>query len=252
MGRGRDGNYRAFPIPSFAFAATSAFAFASCNRNKCSNLLTFGGELMLDLIVILQAWGALLAMLAIACLYEGRVRGKKMSTLSEILDRIDRRLGENAHKLDLILHALKHHLPIPTAPTSFVIQQLSQINPITGEELPMSTIPLPQILGITLGNTGVFNTLVTAPSGGVFPAGTTFTWSSSDSLTTLTPSADTTSVAVATTTSDTATSFVLTCVSSYTPPGASAPLQATATVPFNPAVVTPPPAVTAFAINQVS
>ena len=111
--------------------------------------------------------------------------------------------------------------------------------------------PTPVILGITLGNVGTFQEVVTAPAGATFPAGTTFTWSSSDSLTTLTPSTDTTQVAVATSTSDTATSFVLTCTSSFTPPGASAPLSATATVPLNPA--TPPANTpTAFAINQLS
>jgi len=112
--------------------------------------------------------------------------------------------------------------------------------------------PTPVILGITLGNVGTFQEVVTAPAGAAFPAGTTFTWSSSDPLTTLTPSSDTTQVAVATSATDTATSFVLTCTSSFTPPGASAPLSATATVPLNAATPPPPVTPTSMAINQLS
>ena len=104
------------------------------------------------------------------------------------------------------------------------------------------------ITGIVLGATGTFQE-VPAPAGSAFPAGTTFTWTSSDSLTTLTPSADTTQVAVATSASDPATSFTLTCTSNFTPPGASAPVSGSTSVPLLPAVVGAPTGIT---INQLS
>ena len=175
-------------------------------------------------------------------------------------------------KLDLLivlfrdlLCFLEHEHPRPT-PTAFAITQVpdsAQSWPPTSlydnsrgwYTLPqgatdMSSAPIPQILGITLGNTGTFNTLVTAPPGATFPSGTTFAWSSSDPLTSLTPSGDTTQVAVATTTSDTATSFVLICTATFTPAGGTQQTEtATATVPLTAPVSTTP---TAFAINQLS
>lgn len=97
------------------------------------------------------------------------------------------------------------------------------------------------ITGIVLGATGTFQE-VPSPAGSAFPAGTTFTWTSGDSLTTLTPSGDTTQVAVATSASDPATSFTLTCTSSTGVVG-------TASVPLLPAVVGAPTSIT---INQLS
>lgn len=97
------------------------------------------------------------------------------------------------------------------------------------------------ITGIVLGATGTFQE-VPSPAGSAFPAGTTFTWTSSDSLTSLTPSGDTTQVAVATSASDPATSFTLTCTSSTGVVG-------TASVPLLPAVVGAPTSIT---INQLS
>jgi hypothetical protein len=157
------------------------------------------------------------------------------------IERTDKRIEAD---LDMLV-AAELHLPI-----RFAINQIAT-STVTGES-HMSTGPvLPQILGITLGNVGTFNTIVTAPAGAIFPAGVQFAWSSSDPLTTLTPSADTTTVAIATTTSDTAASFALTCGATFTAPGATSPttLTATATVPLNAPVSTVP---SAFSINQVS
>lgn len=153
------------------------------------------------------------------------------------IEHTDQRIEDD---LDLLVNAELH------LPSAMAITQIS--SPIGGF---IMSVPTPTILGITLGNTGVFQEVVTAPTGAAFPPNTTFKWTSDDALTTLTPSTDTTQVAIATTTGDTATSFNLTCTSSFTPPGASAPLSATANVPLNPAVVTPPTP-SAMAINQLS
>jgi hypothetical protein len=133
--------------------------------------------------------------------------------------------------------------PEPT-PTAMSVVQLQ------GGTMSTST---PTILGITLGNTGTFQEVVTAPAGAAFPAGTTFTWTATGStLLALTPSSDGTQVAVATTAGDPATSFQLTCTSSFTPPNATAPLSATVTVPLTPAAPPPVPTPTAMGINQLS
>jgi hypothetical protein len=97
------------------------------------------------------------------------------------------------------------------------------------------------ITGIVLGATGTFQEQP-SPAGSSFPTGTTFTWTSDDTLTTLTPSADTTQVAVATSASDTATSFNLTCTSSTGVTG-------TANVPLLPGQAVGPTGIT---INQLS
>jgi hypothetical protein len=96
------------------------------------------------------------------------------------------------------------------------------------------------ITGVTAGgNPGTFK-MTPLPTGSAFPTGTTFVWTSSDSATALTPSVDGTSVAVAVAAADTAPSFDLTCTSSFTPPGAAAPLAKKVTVPIlQPAVPTP-------------
>lgn len=87
------------------------------------------------------------------------------------------------------------------------------------------------INGITLGSAGTFAETPT-PAGTIFPAGTTFTWTSDDTNVTLTPSADGTSVTAQTVATDTATAFNLTCTSSFTPPGAPSPVAGTVSVPL--------------------
>jgi hypothetical protein len=164
--------------------------------------------------------------------------------LEHTLERLLRQGERQLCLLERLLELLEPS-PLPPSPTAFAINQI-----VSPGDLTMSTGPVtPQILGITLGNVGTFNTLVTAPAGASFPTGTTFAWTTSDPLTTLTPSTDTTQVAVATTTSDTSPLFTLTCVA--TMPG-GATLTATASVPLNAPVVTSPPTPTAFAINQLS
>jgi hypothetical protein len=77
------------------------------------------------------------------------------------------------------------------------------------------------------------------PAGSEFPAGTSFIWSVDDTADiSLTPSGPNCSAACVA--SPAATSYNLTCVSNFTPPGGSAPIQATLNVPIVPAA-TPTP-----------
>jgi hypothetical protein len=193
---------------------------------------------MATAIIVITLIALALALIVMALAHEIRALIRSNDNLAQAVRRLN----------DLLLAVLESETPTPTA---FAINQVAPVAQGDSMSTPPVT-PTPQILGITLGNVGTFNTIVTAPSGAAFPAGTQFQWASSDPLTTLTPSADTTSVAVATTTSDTATSLTLTCTSTFTPPGASAPLSATATVPLNAPAPPPVPTPTAFAINQVS
>jgi hypothetical protein len=103
----------------------------------------------------------------------------------------------------------------------------------------------PGIIGIVLGAVGTF-TEVPAPVGGALQAGAIPTWTSDDTLTALTPSTDGTSVSVATSTSDTATSFNLT-VSGVNSAGTA--ISTSVNVPLLPAAVTP---ATGFTITQTS
>lgn len=97
--------------------------------------------------------------------------------------------------------------------------------------------PMGQILGIAPGTTGQFKeTLI--PAGAVLPAGTVPQWSVDDTTnTSLTPSADGTSVAIAAgaTIQNGATAFNLTVTATFTAPGAASPttLTKTVSVPFN-------------------
>jgi hypothetical protein len=97
------------------------------------------------------------------------------------------------------------------------------------------------------GTTSNFQQLYT-PSGSVAPAGTTQKWSVDVTDITLTPSADGTTCQAAVPATETATSYNLTCTSSYTPPGATGPITDTINVPITPAVPTP----TGMTINQLS
>jgi hypothetical protein len=99
------------------------------------------------------------------------------------------------------------------------------------------------ITGIVKGAVGNFSETPT-PAGGQLQAGNIPVWTSDDPLTTLTPSADGTTVAVATSATDPATSFNLT-VSGVASDGTK--ITGTANVPLTAAVV---PA-TGFAINQL-
>jgi hypothetical protein len=100
------------------------------------------------------------------------------------------------------------------------------------------------INGIVKGAVGTFIETPT-PAGGQLQAGNIPVWSSDDTQTTLTPSADGTSVSVATSASDPATSFNLT-VTGVSSDGTK--ITATANVPLTAAVV---PA-TGFTISQTS
>lgn len=98
------------------------------------------------------------------------------------------------------------------------------------------------------GGTSIFQEVPT-PAGSVFPTGTTFSWTVDDTADiTLSPSPDGTQVKATCVASPAATSYNLTCTSSYTPPGAPTPISAT----LNVAIVVTTPTPTGMVINQVS
>lgn len=99
------------------------------------------------------------------------------------------------------------------------------------------------ITGVPLGGTGTFTETPT-PAGGQLQAGNIPVWTVDDTLVTLTPSADGTSVTCAVDPSDTGTSFNLTC-SGVASDGTA--ISTAANVPILAAV--PPPA-TGFEIDQ--
>ena len=101
---------------------------------------------------------------------------------------------------------------------------------------------------IVLGQIGEF-TSVTAPVGGTLQPGTQPSWTSDDPNTSLTPSADGFSVAVATSATDTATSFNLTenGVNSV-----GAPISTSVNVALTQPAPPPPVPATGFTITQTS
>lgn len=103
---------------------------------------------------------------------------------------------------------------------------------------------MPTNNSITLGQVGNF-TSVTSPAGSSLQAGTTPAWTSSDPLTTLTPSPDGFSVAVGTSATDTATSFTLTETGTNS---AGAVISTSVTV----ALVAPAVPASGFVITQTS
>jgi hypothetical protein len=130
---------------------------------------------------------------------------------------------------------------------------LERVNAILNLQHPSPTGMAIDILGGTMstpaGGTSVFQEVPT-PAGSVFPAGTTFTWSVDDTADiSLTPSTDGTQVTAVCVAAPTGTSYNLTCTSSFTPTGATAPLSATLNVPIIPPVVATP---TGMTINQLS
>jgi len=103
------------------------------------------------------------------------------------------------------------------------------------------------ITGVPVGGTGTFQESG-LPAGSVFPTGTSFAWTSSDTAnTTLTPSTDGTQVAVAVGSGATVGgSTTLSCVATL--PGGGT-VSGSATVPYLPAAVTVP---TSIQIDQLS
>ncbi len=101
------------------------------------------------------------------------------------------------------------------------------------------------ITGIVLGATGTFTETPT-PAGGALQAGNIPAWTSDDPNTSLTPSADGSSVNVATSATDTATSFNLT-VSGVNSAGVA--ISSSVNVPLLPAAAVP---ATGFTINQTA
>lgn len=106
-----------------------------------------------------------------------------------------------------------------------------------------------EIVSTPAGGTSVFQEVPT-PTGSVFPAGTTFTWTVDDVADiTLAPSADGTQVTATCSATPAGTSYNLTCTSSYTPPGAPTPISATINVAIVPST---PPTPTGMTISQIS
>jgi hypothetical protein len=101
------------------------------------------------------------------------------------------------------------------------------------------------IIGIVKGATGTF-VETPAPAGGQLQAGNIPVWTSDDTLTTLTPSTDGTSVNVATSATDPATSLNLK-VSGVASDGTA--ISTTVNVPLLPPAVVP---ATGFTVNQTA
>lgn len=98
------------------------------------------------------------------------------------------------------------------------------------------------------GGSSVFQEVPT-PAGSVFPAGTTYSWTVDDTADiSLVPSTDGTQVTATCVATPAATSYNLTCTSTYTPPGAPTPISATVNV----AIITTTPTPTGMTINQLS
>lgn len=179
----------------------------------------------------------------------GRERRKQEQEELELLRKIEHGIMRDEEKeislLALILSVLKRIEKRleggGITPTGIAITQVNANKVSQGDQ----AMP---ITGIVKGAPGTFTETPT-PAGTVFPAGTTFTWTSDDPLTTLTPSADGTSVAVATTASDPATSFNLTCTSSFTDPATGTVVAGKVNVPLMPAQVQTP---TGIQIDQTS
>jgi len=146
------------------------------------------------------------------------------------LDRIDNDIRSLTAECDLILKVQHRILELLTRlPTGMAID-------ILGDH--MSTVA---------GTTSNFQEVYT-PAGSAPPAGTTQTWTVDVADITLTPSADGTTCQAAVPATETATSYNLTCTSSYTPPGAPTPISATLNVPIVPST----PAPTGMVISQLS
>jgi len=161
---------------------------------------------------------------------------RKDHTQEEIdeLRRIEHTDEHIEHDLDLLVDAELHY------PRGVVIQQLSPSG-----EFQMA------ITGTPAGGTSVFQGVPT-PAGSVYPVGTTFVWTVDDVADiSFTPSADGTQVSCACSATPTGTSYNLTQTSSFTPPGASAPLSGTANVPILPGTG-PTNTPTGITINQLS
>lgn len=98
------------------------------------------------------------------------------------------------------------------------------------------------------GTSSLFQEAYT-PYGSVPPSGTTQSWTVDVADITLTPSSDGTQCQVDVPAAETATSYNLTCTSSYTPPGAPTPISATVNVAITPST---PPTPTGMEITQIS
>jgi hypothetical protein len=161
------------------------------------------------------------------------IEDRKMAAFEDILEE----LKEIAEEARCICKAFRELLRLLFEPRAL---QISQI--IGGNSMA--------IVGIVVGATGTFQESPSAPPGAVEPAGTTRVWSSDDATnTSLTPSADGTTVAVAvaaTAPSGPGAGFNLSVKDTY-PDGNSA--SGTAFVPFLPV---PAPEPTALAVNQLS
>lgn len=150
---------------------------------------------------------------------------------AEALERIADLIEEHVDKyLDRIADLLERFL-FPAARGFQILQTIGGINVA--------------ITGIVLAATGVFAETLT-PVGGALQAGSIPKWSADDPMVSLTPSADGTSCAVATSAADTATSFNLT-VSGVNSAGAA--ISSSVNVPLLPVAAVP---ATGFSINQTS
>jgi hypothetical protein len=127
-------------------------------------------------------------------------------------------------------------------PTGLIIREINNLHRYFDQEGR-------EIMSTPAGGTSTFQEVPT-PAGSVFPAGTTFTWSVDDTADiSLVPSTDGTQVTATCVATPAATSYNLTCQSSYVPPGATTGISATLNVAIVPAAPALP---TAMIINQLS
>lgn len=161
---------------------------------------------------------------------------RRLLAMGKNKERGEEKRKDRARRLEIealrcICHELKRLNEFLRAAKSFEIKQIG------GSGMA--------ITGIVLGATGTFTETPT-PAGGALQAGNVPVWTSDDANTTLTPSADGTSVNVATSTADTATSFNLT-VSGVASDGTA--ITSSVNVPLLPAAVVP---ATGFDIEQTA
>jgi hypothetical protein len=137
------------------------------------------------------------------------------------LEEIERRLDAQQSELDLILERVDEVLnTIRKLPTGGFIDILGGT---------MSTLA---------GSSSTFQFAYT-PTGSVAPTGTTQSWTVDVADITLTPSPDGFTCTAAVPAGETATSYNLTCTSSFVPAGAPTPISATLNVPITVAVPLP-------------
>lgn len=163
----------------------------------------------------------------------------------------DKDIRRELEELEAQVAATTARVNITVATTDMILQRANRILYLLLQRNTPTGMVINQIGGNSVstqvGTTSNFQEFYT-PTGSVPPAGTTQTWTVDVTDITLTPSTDGTTCQAAVPAAETATSYNLTCTSSFTPAGATTPISATLNVPILPAVILP----TGMAITQLS